>query len=546
MSATRKFAAFGLTALLLSTTAFAQQSPPPLAGGPQPAPQPRQQAPVPPPANVTGPPQRVMLPPSAGPNAQQTLTINVNKTSVLEFDADIDDIVVANPGIANAVPRDRRTVYVMGVAPGESNIVFLDAAGRRMLTLEVSVTDGLAGMEQLRDLIRRYVPNNHVQVEAVNGRVILAGSVPNASAADRVMTLARQYARDDAGVINMMAVEGLEQVTLRVRIVEMQRSVIRQLGINLSGSISFGELMPRTLQTIVDPITGALAATSTIVAPAFAQSATIGTTNGFGVAGSALGGLAANLGYQNFVGDTRQSSAGAALNALERVGVLRTLAEPNLTAISGESARFLAGGEFPIPVAQDQGKIGIEFKPFGVGLGFTPVVLSEGRISLQISTEVSELSQNGAFQSRSATTTDPTTGQTIAGQTISVPALKVRRAETTVEMPSGGSMVIAGLIQEQTRQALDAVPGIQDLPVLGALFRSRDFQNDETELVIIVTPYLVQPTDPQNLRDPDRGFVAARDSRAVFFGKVNEVYAVPGSGVDRTSAPRGASGYIFD
>jgi pilus assembly protein CpaC len=304
----------------------------------------------------------------------------------------------------------------------------------------------------------------------------------------------------------------------------MQRSIVKQLGVNLAGDVSFGELDAGKF-----PTKGGFAVDNT-----------------FGVAGSALGGVAGNIGYSNTVGGIAQSAISAGINALERVGVLRTLAEPNLTAISGESAKFLAGGEFPVPVAQDQGKIGVEFKPFGVGLGFTPVVLSEGRISLQVSTEVSELSQQGAFSTGSGSYTDPTTGQTVVGQSLTIPSLKVRRAETTVELPSGGSLVIAGLIQEQTKQSLDGVPGAKDLPILGALFRSRDFQNDETELVVIVTPYLVDPTDPQNLRSPDRGYVTARDARTVFFGKLNDVYAVPGSAADKTPPPKGASGFIID
>ncbi|HEY7800762.1 MAG TPA: type II and III secretion system protein family protein, partial [Hyphomonadaceae bacterium] len=195
---------------------------------------------------------------------------------------------------------------------------------------------------------------------------------------------------------------------------------------------------------------------------------------------------------------------------------------------------------------QEEGAITVEFKPFGVGLGYTPVVLSEGRISLQLSVEVSELSQQGGFASRGITGVDPDTGEPIIGQTITIPSLKVRRAETTVEIPSGGSLVIAGLIQESTRQSLDGIPGAKDIPVLGALFRSRDFINDETELVVIVTPYLVDPTDPQGFRDPDRGYATPRDLRTVFFGKLNEVYAVPGSAAGKTAAPKGSSGFIFD
>jgi pilus assembly protein CpaC len=461
---------------------------------------------------------------SASPGAPRQLTLNVNKSYMLEFDADIDDIIVANPAIANVTARDRRRIAVMGVAPGQSNIVFLDKSGRKLMVLDVSVTDGVAGLDQLRDMIRRYAPEANVQVESVNGRIILAGVVPNMAANDRVVTLARQYVPKEDAVINMLTVSGKDQVALKVRIVEMQRFVVKQLGINLSGAIGFGELDGSTFQNVVE----------------------VATNNTFGIAGSALGGIAADITNVNLFNGRLQSSVGVGLNALERVGALRTLAEPNLTAISGESAKFLAGGEYPVPVAQDEGSIGIEFKPYGVGLGFTPVVLSEGRISLQVSTEVSELTSQGAFQSRAVSGFDPITGEPTLSQTITIPALKVRRAETTVELPSGGSLVIAGLIQEQTKQQIDSVPGAKDLPILGSLFRSRDFQNDETELVVIVTPYLVDPTDPQKLRTPDKGYVVAGDARSAFFGKLNEVYAVPGASVDPKAAPKGSAGFIFD
>lgn len=225
---------------------------------------------------------------------------------------------------------------------------------------------------------------------------------------------------------------------------------------------------------------------------------------------------------------------GATLTALERIGLVRTLAEPNITAISGESAQFLAGGEFPVPVGRDRdGNITIEFKPFGVGLGFTPVVLSEGRISLRISTEVSELSNEGAI---SLGATPQFDGQgNVIGTTggLTIPALSVNRTQTTVELPSGGSLVIAGLIKEETRQAMDSVPGIDRLPVLGALFRSRDFANNETELVVLVTPYLVDPANPGALEEPGEGFVAASMASNIVLGRLNRVYAAPGAQVDR-------------
>lgn len=509
MSANRNTLFLSLAAALSLTATAAAQTPQTPQGGL---------------AGDTTPTKRMSLPDATATDSTEVLTLTVNKSYMLEFDTDIDDVIIANDKIANVVARDRRRVAVMGVSPGESNIVFLDRTGRKIKTLEISVTDGVAGMDQLRTLIKRHVPGAKVQVESVNGRIILAGSVPNLSGSDRVMQLARTYAKDDASVINMLSIDGKDQVTLKVRVVEMQRTVIKQMGINLSGSIGFGQL------------TGT----------SFDNTLSIASSNAFPLAGTSLGGLVANLGYKNTTAGATQSTVGAKINALERVGIVRTLAEPNLAAISGEAGRFLVGGEFPVPVAQDQGKISISFKPYGVGLGYTPVVLSEGRISLQMSVEVSELTTQGGFQSTSVAGTDATTGQAVSGQSITIPALKVRRAETTVEIPSGGSLVIAGLIQESTKQSLDNIPGVKDIPVLGSLFRSRDFQNDETELVVIVTPYLVDPTDPQGFRDPDRGYVSATDSRTILFGKLNDVYAVPGSAAAKTPAPNGASGFIID
>jgi len=211
---------------------------------------------------------------------------------------------------------------------------------------------------------------------------------------------------------------------------------------------------------------------------------------------------------------------------------VKTLAEPNIVAMSGEAAKFLAGGEFPVPVGQDNnGRVSIEFKPYGVGLGFTPVVLSEGRISLKVSTEVSELTNQGAYQGATQTGID-SDGNLITLAGITIPALSVRRAESVIELPSGGSMMMAGLIQSKTRQTLDQLPGLKKLPVLGALFQSRDFLQDESELVVIVTPYLVDPTQKNQLRTPADGYANASDAKTIFFGKLNEQYGKDGAPVD--------------
>ena len=273
------------------------------------------------------PAQRVAVPDANAADVTQQLTLTVNKSYMIEFDTEIDDVIVGNPAIADIVARDRRRVAVMGAAPGETNIVFLDRSGRKLKVLEVSVTDGVAGMDQLRTLIKRHVPGAKIDIEAINGRIILSGVAPNLSAADRVVQLAQPYAKDDKSVLNLISIQGKDQVALKVRFVEMQRTVIKQMGINLTGAIGFGKL--ETTPTGVK----------------YNNTFSFGSSNAFPIAGSALGGLAANFGYQNFIqGGVGQSSAGAVLNALERVGVVRTLAEPNLTAISGEAGKFLVGG----------------------------------------------------------------------------------------------------------------------------------------------------------------------------------------------------------
>ncbi|MCK5750267.1 MAG: type II and III secretion system protein family protein, partial [Oricola sp.] len=234
----------------------------------------------------------------------------------------------------------------------------------------------------------------------------------------------------------------------------------------------------------------------------------------------------------------------ATFQAFETNGLVRVLAEPNLTAISGESARFLAGGEFPVPVGQDDGVITIEFKEFGVGLGFTPLVLSKGRINLKISTEVSEVTTENAFFVPGSTTVDEE-GNLVTTAGLSIPGLSVRRANTVVELPSGGSLVMAGLLQEDMRSTIEGIPGVKDVPVLGQLFRSRNYTNNETELVIIVTPYLVNPTHESKLLDPTEGFVPASDAEAILMGNLVSTYGLAGAGVNEASL-QGPMGFILD
>jgi len=446
--------------------------------------------------------------PGAGP-VSEDIDLPVGQAAVIHLPVDAVDVMVANPEVADAVVRAADRTVLLGQGVGTTNVFFFDADGALILDLAVRVERDIASLERA---LRRYVPEGRIEAEAMNANIVLSGTVPSAAAADAALQVARRFTEQPEQVLSFLSVEGREQVMLRVRIVEMERTIVRQLGINLDGSVAFGEF---------DPTEGG-----------FPSETTFGTDNTFGIANSALGGLAGSVRTDNLVEGFLQSSLGLTLNALERVGLVRTLAEPNITAISGESANFLAGGEFPVPVGRDRdGNITLEFKPFGVGLGFTPVVLSEGRISLRISTEVSELSNEGAISLGSSPILNED-GEVIGVvDGLSIPALTVNRAETTVELPSGGSLVIAGLIKEETRQAMDGVPGVERLPVLGALFRSRDFTNNETELVVVVTPYLVDPTSEDELSAPGEGVAAASMASNAFFGRLNRVYAAPGADV---------------
>jgi pilus assembly protein CpaC len=293
----------------------------------------------------------------------------------------------------------------------------------------------------------------------------------------------------------------------------VQRTLLKQFGVNIGALVNSGNFSTTILSENTLPLTSA-AGLGTLPLANIAAGALQLTRPSSPVAG-----------YANSGADTLFSAGNtqiaSVLRALERDGLVRTLAEPNLTAVSGETAKFLAGGEYPVPVVDSDGKLSVTFKEFGVGLAFTPVVLSEGRISLKIESEVSELTNEGA----------------VVLSSISIPALKKRQAKTTVELPSGGSLAIAGLISDSTRQNMDGFPGLKDVPIIGTLFRSRDFQKSETELVVIVTPYMVRPTARQNLARPDDGLAAASDLKANFLGHLNRIY-----GKGRELPPGGLKG----
>lgn len=431
--------------------------------------------------------------------------INLPKGSSFAVDlpADVRDIVVTNPTVANAMLHTQRRITLVGLAPGETDAVFVGSNGRVILTLKVRVD---AGVQTLQDALTRTFPGSNLRVEAVNDSFVLSGTASNMGDVERAAQLARAHAGDPSKVVNMISISGSDQVTLKVRVVEVQRNAIKQLGFNSQALINGSGR----------------------------NSLELATGMSFSVNSGIQGGIVGNW-ERAFDPGSDLSAGRLGIAAFERVGLARTLAEPNLTSVNGEAASFLAGGEFPVPKSRDRdGQVTVEYKPYGVGLSFRPVVLSEGRINLQVKVEVSEL--------------NPAGGITIGAGTpsaITLPGLTVRRSDTTVEIPSGGAMMIAGLLQETTRQAIDSLPGLTNVPVLGTLFRSRDYLMGETELVVIVEPYIVNPTAPSRLQTPADGLRLATDAQSIFFGQLNQVYGSPAPG-GSTSGWQGPVGYVIE
>lgn len=416
----------------------------------------------------------------------RTLSLGINKSMVIELPADVRDVLVSNPAVADAVVRTARRVFVIGMAAGDTNIFLFDGADRQIAVLNLTIQRDVTGIQAtLADLM----PGARIGVEPVNDGVILRGVVESAAQAQTAVDVATRFVGDASRVVNALQIAGGEQVQLRVTIAEVQRTALRQLGVNI------GDFTGATAQ----PVTAGIGA-ATLSAL---------TSNPFSLSGQAI---------SNSVLNITSNGISAQIRALEQDGIVRTLAEPNLTAVSGESASFLAGGEFPVPISRDsQGNVIVEYKPFGVGLGFTPVVLAGDRISLQIETEVSELTTEGAFTLRSD-----------SGNDLSIPGLRVRRASTMVELPSGGSIVMAGLIDQRLAQNIDGIPGLMSLPIIGQLFRSSDFQRSQTELAIFITPYLTQAVARDDLVRPDENLRPASDLSTLFFNQLIEQYGVQG------------------
>ena len=423
--------------------------------------------------------------PSVAPKTH-FLSLGVGKSSIIDLPRDVKDVLVADPKIANAVIRSPQRAYIIGSAVGQTNVVFFDADGQQIAAYDIAIKRDLNGV---RAALKQLLPAASIQAEGVGEGVMLTGSVSTPIEAQQAGEVVARLVGGADKVVNSIVVRGHDQVMLKVAVAEVQRSIIKQLGIDLSANMNYGTAVVNF------------------------NNANPFTANG--------GPLTSNSLVASAVNKAGLPTVTATLRAMESAGVVRTLAEPNLTAISGEAATFIVGGEFPFPTGVTcqttaAGSVGqcapsIAFKKFGISLNFTPVVLTEGKISLRVMTEVSEISTDNSIN--------------ISG--VSVPSVKTRRAETTLEIPSGGSLAMAGLIQEQTKQAVNGMPGVDQIPVLGQLFRSQDYVNNQTELMVIVTPYVVRAVAQKELSRPDDGFAPSSDSQSALFAQINRIYGVP-------------------
>ncbi len=388
------------------------------------------------------------------------LNVPMNRAVVVESDVSFAELSIANPDIADISTLSDRTVYVLGKAPGLTTLTLLDASGQLITNVDVRVSSDIS---EFKERLRQILPNEAIEVRTANDGIVLSGTVSSAARLAQAMALAERYAPER--VSNLMTVGGVQQVMLKVRFAEMQRTVTKSLSGSLAASGSLGGILNSYGGS------GTLAG-STAISNALTSGLTPSTNE--------------NRGAMLFGLDVGSVEVGVLLEALETKGAVRTLAEPNLVALSGQEAHFLAGGEYPVPVSRDADSVTVEFKPFGIELSFIPRVVGEDIINLELNARVSAI--------------DPANGYSQNG--FQIDAFTKRETSTTVEMGDGESFAIAGLLEDDFRDLNGQVPWLGDIPVLGALFRSAEYSRQQTELVIIVTPHLVSPTKGQLLATP--------------------------------------------
>jgi pilus assembly protein CpaC len=431
----------------------------------------------------------------------ETVNLSQGTGTLVRLSEPMSDVFVANEAIADVQVRSSTQLYVFGKGTGETTIYATSKSGHVVYAANIRVANNVGSLNEMLQLA---MPEASIRATPMNNLVLLTGTVGSPDDVDVAQHLVENYVGKDLTIVNRLRTATPLQVTLRVRIAEMNRSALKQIGVNLlnrdsgSGSLfGIGQGNPGTINVAkgpADPLTGVIKETVT------------GATFNNLIGGTTLGLFGHILGTDLL----------GTLDLLQKDGMVTTLAEPNLTALSGETASFLAGGEFPIPVSQSLGAVTIEYKQYGVGLAFTPVVLADGRISMRVRPEVSELSNEGSVKLNN----------------FLVPALTTRRAETTVELGSGQSFMIAGLLRKHDTNDITKAPFLGDLPILGALFRSTAYRRDETELVIIVTPYLSRPVSGQIMLPTD-GYRMPDDATAAFGGQsYSGVNRVPPTAVE--------------
>ncbi len=416
----------------------------------------------------------------------KTINVSIDGAEVIKFDTNVTEVFIANPEVADIQLNDQHTLYVFGKSVGTTQLFAMDSSGKEVLNANINVSFDL---DNFKELIANYDPFDLVEVKSIPGGIILEGPVESPAIADNISTLAERFINKTKGskfvVLNRLTIKPPVQVNLRVKVAEVGRGVLNQLGINWQdvvsnvGNFKFGFLgnrAPFTALPIVSNDVTSITQPSTI-----ATGSNQVSTMGFGFHNSHV-----NL--------------NVALDLLAQDNLVTILAEPNLTAVSGETASFLAGGEFPYPVPQQFNTITIEFKQYGVSLAFTPTVMDGNLISMRVRPEVSEL--------------DPSTG--IILNQIAVPGILTRRAETTIQLGSGQSFAIAGLLKNTVKANITSLPGLGDIPILGPLFRSNNFQRGESELVILVTPYIVEPTSGKEMTLPTDGINYATFVEQIF------------------------------
>jgi pilus assembly protein CpaC len=402
--------------------------------------------------------------------ASEALNVPMNRAVVVESDVPFAELSIANPGIADISTLSDRSIYVLGKAPGRTTLTLLSPDGQLISNVDVHVTPDIA---EFKERLQQILPGEHIEVRTANDGIVLSGQVSSTAKLDRALDLANRYAPDR--VSNLMVVGGTQQVMLKVRFAEVNRTITK----SFSSSLGLGD------GARFSGGTGSLTGVGSLP-----------PTTPF-IGGEAAGGI-------RFGGSVGGLEFSVLLEALEAKGMVRTLAEPNLTALSGQEAKFLAGGEYPVPVSQDDDTVTVEYKPFGVELNFTPVVVDQDIINLSIDAAVSSI--------------DPANGISIAG--FEIDAFKRRETSTTVEMRDGESFAIAGLLQDDFNDLSTQLPWIGDIPILGALFRSTSYQRAQTELVIIVTPHLVTPVAGEALALPTDRVRIPTERELFLFGDV--------------------------